>query len=211
MAALSNYPGGAIVEGTITNVTDFGIFVQLEEGIEGLVHVSEISKEKIATPVGMYNMGDTLKVKVINVSSKDRKIGLSIKALDKDSSEDSLQDYKKKQPSGPSTIGDLLKTEMESKETSTKEDAAEATPEENAVEAAAEEPAAEAAPEEEVTEAAAEEPAAEAAPEEEVTEAAAEEPAVEAAAEEPAAEAAPEEKAAKAAPAEEAAEAADKE
>ncbi len=192
MAALSNYPGGAIVEGTITNVTDFGIFVQLEEGIEGLVHVSEISKEKIATPVGMYNMGDPLKVKVINVSSKDRKIGLSIKALDKDSSEDSLQDYKKKQSAGPSTIGDLLKTEMESKETSTKEDA---------TDAAAEEPAAEAAPEEEA-DAAAEEPAAEAAPEEEA-DAAAEEPAAEtapeeeadAAAEEPAAEAVPEEEA----------------
>ena len=206
MAALSNYPGGAIVEGTITNVTDFGIFVQLEEGIEGLVHVSEISKEKIATPVGMYNMGDPLKVKVINVSSKDRKIGLSIKALDKDSSEDSMQDYKKKQSSGPSTIGDLLKTEMKSKETSTKEDAAET---------AAEEPAAEAAPEEEAAEAAAEEPAAEAAPEEEAAEAAAEEPAAEAAPEEKAAdaaaEAAPEEETAEAAPEEDAVEAAPEE
>ncbi|MFC1843822.1 30S ribosomal protein S1 [Thermodesulfobacteriota bacterium] len=154
MAALSNYPGGAIVEGTITNVTDFGIFVQLEEGIEGLVHVSEISKEKITTPVGMYNIGDTLKVKVINVSSKDRKIGLSIKALDKDSSEDSLQDYKKKQSTGPSTIGDLLKSEMESKETTTKDDTAEAD--------AAGAAAVETAPEEEVV------AEADAAPEEEV-------------------------------------------
>ena len=109
MAALNNYPGGAIVEGSITNVTDFGIFVQLEEGVEGLVHVSEISKEKITTPVGMYNVGDKLQVKVINVSSKDRKIGLSIKALDEGSSEDSVQDYKKKQAAGPSTIGDLRK------------------------------------------------------------------------------------------------------
>jgi len=117
-AALNNYPAGAIVEGKITNVTDFGIFVQLEEGVEGLVHVSEISKEKISTPVGMYNVGDNLQVKVINVSSKDRKIGLSIKALDEDSGEDSLQEYKKKQAAGPATIGDLLKEEMESKETS---------------------------------------------------------------------------------------------
>ena len=172
MAALSNYPGGAIVEGTITNVTDFGIFVQLEEGIEGLVHVSEISKEKITTPVGMYNIGDTLKVKVINVSSKDRKIGLSIKALDKESDDDSLQDFKKTQSAGPSTIGDLLKTEMESKETSTKEDTAEAAPAEEAVtETAVEE---ETPPEETVTEAEVaetaqeEEVAAEAVPEDEV-------------------------------------------
>lgn len=122
-AALNNYPVGAIVEGRITNVTDFGIFVQLEEGVEGLVHVSEISKEKINTPVGMYNVGDNLQVKVINVSSKDRKIGLSIKALDEDSDEGSLKDYKKKQPAGPATIGDLLKEELESKGTSSKEEA----------------------------------------------------------------------------------------
>ena len=122
-AALNNYPTGAIVEGKITNVTDFGIFVQLEEGVEGLVHVSEISKEKINTPVGMYNVGDNLQVKVINVSSKDRKIGLSIKALDDEPGEDSIKDYKKKQASGPATIGDLLKEELESKETSSKGEA----------------------------------------------------------------------------------------
>ena len=179
-AALNNYPGGAIVEGKITNVTDFGIFVQLEEGVEGLVHVSEISKEKITTPVGMYNVGDSLKVKVINVSSKDRKIGLSVKAMDEDSGEDTLKDYKKKQAAGPATIGDLLKEEMESKGTSSKAEAApeeeEAAPE--AAEAAAEE--VEAAPEE--AETAAEE--VEAAPEEAETAAAAElEPADEADAE----------------------------
>jgi small subunit ribosomal protein S1 len=129
-AALSNYPIGAIVEGKITNVTDFGIFVQLEEGVEGLVHVSEISKEKITTPVGMYNVGDNLQVKVINVSSKDRKIGLSIKALDEDTGEESLKEYKKKQAAGPSTIGDLLKEEMESKESSIKSET-EAAPEED--------------------------------------------------------------------------------
>ncbi len=122
-AALNNYPAGAVVEGKITNVTDFGIFVQLEEGVEGLVHVSEISKEKINTPVGMYNVGDNLQVKVINVSSKDRKIGLSIKALDEDAGEDSTKDYKKKQAAGPATIGDLLKEELESKGTSSKTEA----------------------------------------------------------------------------------------
>jgi len=139
-AALNNYPAGAIVEGKITNVTDFGIFVQLEEGVEGLVHVSEISKEKITTPVGMYNVGDNLQVKVINVSSKDRKIGLSIKALDADSSEDHLKEYKKKQAAGPATIGDLLKEEMESKETSSKVEAEAEAEEEVAEEAGEAEP-----------------------------------------------------------------------
>jgi small subunit ribosomal protein S1 len=197
-AALNNYPGGAIVEGNITNVTDFGIFVQLEEGVEGLVHVSEISKEKITTPVGMYNVGDTIQVKVINVSSKDRKIGLSIKALDEDTAEDSLQDYQKKQSGGPSTIGDLIKEEMESKETSSAETVDEETP---AAEAAAEETPEEEAP----AEAAAEETPEEEAPAEAAAEETPEEEApAEAAAEEAPEEEAPAEAAAEEAPAEEA-------
>ena len=117
-AAYNNYPSGTVVEGTITNVTDFGIFVKLEEGIEGLVHVSEISKDKVKTPVGMYQVGDTLKAIVINVSAKDRKIGLSVKTLEGDGDEGSVEAYKQseKEPSetAPSTFGDLLKAAAES-------------------------------------------------------------------------------------------------
>jgi len=111
-AAASNYPIGSTVEGTITNVTDFGVFVQLEEGIEGLVHVSEISKEKVKTPVGMFNINDILKAMVINVSADDRKIGLSVKALqEKEDNNGAIpEEYVQKvQSSGPSTFGDLLK------------------------------------------------------------------------------------------------------
>ena len=138
-AAVSNYPTGSLVEGKITNITDFGVFVQLEEGIEGLVHVSEISHNKIKTPVGMFNVGDMLKTAVINVSAADRKIGLSLKALEEGEAEESgdtankkgggtEETVQKKQPaatkasSGPSTFGDLLKaaanTEEEGEETS---------------------------------------------------------------------------------------------
>ncbi|MDH3328592.1 MAG: 30S ribosomal protein S1 [Desulfobulbaceae bacterium] len=110
VAAVSKYPTGTIVEGTITNVTDFGVFVQLEEGIEGLVHISEISKEKIQTPVGMFNVGDALKAMVISVSSDDRKIALSTKALEEGGEESAKEEYEQKhQASGPSTFGDLLK------------------------------------------------------------------------------------------------------
>lgn len=112
--AMNKYPLGSTVEGKITNVTDFGVFVEVEEGIEGLVHVSEISKDKVSTPVGMYNVGDMLTTKVINVSAKDRKIGLSIKALTEEPDGGNLADYQKKTASnGPSTIGDLLKEEMD--------------------------------------------------------------------------------------------------
>ena len=53
-----------------------------EEGIEGLVHVSEISKEKIKTPVGAYTVGDMITARVMNINSDERRIGLSIKRLD---------------------------------------------------------------------------------------------------------------------------------
>ena len=117
-AAANNYPTGTMVEGTITNVTDFGVFVQLEEGIEGLVHVSEISREKIKTPVGMFNVGDTLKAMVINVSAEDRKIGLSLKALEEGGDKGATpEEYAKKaQNTGPSTFGDLLKAAAGSEE-----------------------------------------------------------------------------------------------
>jgi len=125
-AAYNNYPSGTVVEGEITNVTDFGVFVKLEEGIEGLVHVSELSKDKVKTPVGMYQVGDTLKAIVINVSSKDRKIGLSVKTLEGDGEKAAADSYSQADSSAgdsaPSTFGDLLKAAAESGGTGTEEE-----------------------------------------------------------------------------------------
>jgi len=104
--AVNKYPIGSLVKGKVTNVTDFGVFVEVEDGIEGLVHVSEISEDKINTPVGHYKVGDEIETRVINVSARDRKIGLSIKALN-DNEEDIREEYQKKQAT-PTTLGDLL-------------------------------------------------------------------------------------------------------
>ncbi|VAW41201.1 SSU ribosomal protein S1p [hydrothermal vent metagenome] len=110
-AAANKYPTGTTIDGIITNVTDFGIFVQLEEGIEGLVHVSEISREKIDTPIGMFTVGDPMKAMIISVSPDDRKIAMSTKALeDRDTDSPSADKHERKQQaSAPSTFGDLLK------------------------------------------------------------------------------------------------------
>jgi len=116
--AINKYPISSVVTGKITNVTDFGIFVEVEDGVEGLVHVSEISQEKINSPVGVYKVGDDLETRVINVSAKDRKIGLSIKALE-ENAENVIEEFQKKQ-AAPSTIGDLLnmkKEQLQSKQT----------------------------------------------------------------------------------------------
>jgi len=124
-AAYNNYPSGTVVEGEITNVTDFGVFVKLEEGIEGLVHVSELSKDKVKTPVGMYQVGDVLKAIVINVSAKDRKIGLSVKTLEGDNEEVAVEKFKKAEKVAadvaPSTFGDLLKAAAEGSDTTENE------------------------------------------------------------------------------------------
>lgn len=74
------YPVGTQLTGTITNITDFGLFVEVEEGIEGLIHVSEMSKKKIKTPKEAFNEGDTIEAKVIHVSADERRLGLSLKS-----------------------------------------------------------------------------------------------------------------------------------
>jgi len=76
----NRYPVGTMLTDTITNITDFGLFVEVEEGIEGLVHVSEMSKKKIKSPKEVFNEGDAIEAKVIHVSADERRLGLSLKA-----------------------------------------------------------------------------------------------------------------------------------
>ena len=113
------YPLGSVVGGPITNVTDFGLFVELEEGIEGLVHVSEISKEKIKSPVGQFKPGDKITAKVINISPKERKIGLSVKKIDEQDERSNYDEYMNTSKAATSNLGELLKEELEARANST--------------------------------------------------------------------------------------------
>ncbi len=76
------YAPGSVVEGKITNFTDFGIFMQIEEGIEGLVHISEISQKRVKTSSELYSIGDTVSAVVKSIDPKSKKIRLSIKELE---------------------------------------------------------------------------------------------------------------------------------
>ncbi|MBA4397988.1 MAG: 30S ribosomal protein S1 [Syntrophus sp. (in: bacteria)] len=76
------YVVGTVVSGKVTNLTDFGIFIELEEGIEGLVHISEISQKRVKASTDLYAVGDTVSALVKNVDLKNRKIRLSIKELE---------------------------------------------------------------------------------------------------------------------------------
>ena len=109
------YDVGKIITGTVTNLTDFGIFVELEEGIEGLVHVSEISKEKIKTPVGKFNVNDVITARVMNINSDERRIGLSIKRLEVEDEQAILTEYVNSMKPGTSSFGELLKENFQEK------------------------------------------------------------------------------------------------
>lgn len=109
------YEVGKEITGTITNLTDFGIFVELEEGIEGLVHVSEISKEKIKTPVGKYNVGEVITAKVMNINSDERRIGLSIKRLEMEDEQNLLSEYVNNIGPATSSFGEILRENLQEK------------------------------------------------------------------------------------------------
>jgi small subunit ribosomal protein S1 len=88
------YPLGTHVSGEIRNVTNFGIFVGLDEGIDGLVHVSDISwTEQIKHPSEKYNKGDVVEGVVLNIDRENEKFSLGIKQLSPNPWEDLLKTY----------------------------------------------------------------------------------------------------------------------
>jgi len=109
------YEVGKEITGTVTNVTDFGVFVELEEGIEGLVHVSEISTEKIKDPGEQFNVNDVIAARVMNINSDERRIGLSIKRLDMEDDQSLLSDYLNNTKAPTSTFGEILRENLQEK------------------------------------------------------------------------------------------------
>ena len=75
------YPMGSRVTGKVVRLTDFGAFVELEPGVDGLLHISQMSNRPIATPADLVNVGDELTLLVIRVDPNERRIGLSLKEL----------------------------------------------------------------------------------------------------------------------------------
>jgi small subunit ribosomal protein S1 len=107
------YRKGEVVGGKVTNVTDFGAFVELEEGIEGLIHVSEISREKVEKPSDALKVGDTLSAIVLHIDPYERRIGLSIKGLKEKTEKAEIEKYISDQGSTSHSLGELIQEEME--------------------------------------------------------------------------------------------------
>ncbi len=106
-------PVGSVLEGTVKRLTSFGAFVEVFPGVEGLVHISQISHKHIATPHEVLTEGDTIQVKVLDVNPEDHRIALSIKALEeKPESEEKVQSatdtYEDSEENTGFTMGDIL-------------------------------------------------------------------------------------------------------
>ena len=94
---------GDIVDGKVVRLTNFGAFVEIEEGIEGLLHVSEVDDERVEKPEDKLKVGDSYTMKIIKMSSLDRKIGLSIRAVNRDD----YESHYSSQGSPNATLGDV--------------------------------------------------------------------------------------------------------
>ncbi len=111
----TTYPVGCTVKGIVTNITDFGLFVEVEEGIEGLVHVSELSGKKIKSPSELYKEGQEIQAKVIHVSAEERRLGLSIKQIRDEEERKKPKEFRAGPAETGQTLGDLFQQKMAEK------------------------------------------------------------------------------------------------
>ena len=107
------YPVGVRIRGKVTSLTDFGMFVELEEGVEGLIHVSQLSAERIDKPASLYKIGDEIEAEVTTVDAREKRIGLSIKALRRSEEREEMDAYLKREQSGARfSLGDVMGSEF---------------------------------------------------------------------------------------------------
>src|SRR5581483_3462403 len=97
------------IKGPVTSVTDFGVFVELEEGIEGLIHVSQLAAERVDKPSALFKPGDAVDAEVTEVDSREKRIKLSIKALLKSEEREEVDAYRRRESEGAKTyFADLM-------------------------------------------------------------------------------------------------------
>ena len=104
----SRHKVGDTIEGKVTRMTNFGAFVELDEGIEGLIHVSEFDDSHGGEKIDLQ-VGNSYQMKIIKLSPQERKIGLSIRALKSDEYRADYEDYRESEGTGGATLGDHFK------------------------------------------------------------------------------------------------------
>jgi small subunit ribosomal protein S1 len=135
----NRYQPGQLVKGTVTKITNFGVFVGLEDGLEGLLHISELADHKVENPEDVVKVGEEIEVKILRVDSDERKIGLSRKRVEW--ADDDLSDVDEAALAGAPSVelkggvgsgsGPLFKPASPAKEESEAADSAETAQAEN--------------------------------------------------------------------------------
>ena len=92
LTAAEDFAVGNVVTGKVARMTDFGAFVELAPGVDALLHVSQISKEHVAKPSDVLSIGQEIQAKVVDFNGEDKKISLSMKALEAPAEEESVEE-----------------------------------------------------------------------------------------------------------------------
>ena len=103
------YKVGSTVSGEVVNLTDFGVFVKLEEGIEGLIHISELDERHVEKPNEIVSEGDLLNLKVISIDAIEKRIGLSLRAHRQEHERASIKRYLEEEDKDETTLGALIR------------------------------------------------------------------------------------------------------
>ena len=135
------YIPGQIIKGTVTKLTNFGAFVELEPDLEGLLHISELADHKVDKPSDVVKLGDEVEVKILRIDPESRKIGLSLRRAQWAAEEQAAEAAQQQTPAGVQTVlsdsdlGEIAKTQEKAEE-STEDSAEPAQPDKQASEGA---------------------------------------------------------------------------
>ncbi|MFD1738572.1 30S ribosomal protein S1 [Bacillus salitolerans] len=99
---------GDVIEGTVRRLVTFGAFVEVMPGVEGLVHISQISNKHIKTPQEELSVGQQVKVKVLDINKEDQRISLSIRELLEEEDQGDFREYQQKEESTGFSLGDMI-------------------------------------------------------------------------------------------------------
>ncbi|MBN2297630.1 MAG: S1 RNA-binding domain-containing protein, partial [Deltaproteobacteria bacterium] len=111
----NEHPVGSIIKGKVTSLTDFGAFVEIRQGVEGMIHISEVSSDKIDSLSDVLEVGQEVEAMVLRISSENKKIGLSIRAMEDKQEKKTMAVQDKGSEKVGTNLGDLLKELQDSK------------------------------------------------------------------------------------------------
>ena len=109
---IKSFKRGAVVKGKVTSITDFGIFIELAEGVEGLIRQSDFGSKGDLDPKEAFKIGDEVEAEVVKVNKQERRIALSIKSLESNEEKRDIKEFVKSQGEQSATLGDILKNSL---------------------------------------------------------------------------------------------------